>query len=175
MDETCELPLFSLRKDSKAWVTAFPLLQPQPQEDKDFLLLGDPLNERTPKKSENKKKKSILVFDKLQSNFLIFNHEGKFLSESSNSDSFGNSKLFLEPLSSTGLFIKADPSIPIIYFGFALMMGTTCLSYLPYTQLWVFYQSKRVWIGGLTNRGKIQLETQLESLIRGAESFYKQP
>ena len=71
---------------------------------------------------------------------------------------------------STGLLIKYDPSIKIIYFGFGLLMLTACLSYLPYTQIWVFNQNKNSWLGSSTNRGKIQLEIEFENLIRYIEN-----
>jgi hypothetical protein len=45
-------------------------------------------------------------------------------------------------------------------------MITTCLSYLPYTQIWLFQQRNQIWIGSNTNRGKIQLEIEFENLIR---------
>jgi hypothetical protein len=53
-------------------------------------------------------------------------------------------------------------------------MLTTLLSYLPYTQFWVFENSKDIWIGSSTNRGKIQLEIEFENLIREMENkLYK--
>ena len=50
-------------------------------------------------------------------------------------------------------------------------MITTSLSYLPYTQIWIFSQRKNSWIGSLTNRGKIQLEIEFENLIRYIENL----
>jgi cytochrome c biogenesis protein len=85
-----------------------------------------------------------------------------------------------EILPSTGLLMKYDPSISFIYLGFGLLMITACLSYFPYTQIWIFNQKKFCWIGSSTNRGKIQLEIQFENLIRSLESqltksiFFKQ-
>jgi hypothetical protein len=49
-------------------------------------------------------------------------------------------------------------------------MITTSLSYLPYTQIWLFSQRKNSWIGSSTNRGKIQLEIEFENLIRYIEN-----
>ena len=49
-------------------------------------------------------------------------------------------------------------------------MLTTLLSYLPYTQFWVYENSKNIWIGSSTNRGKIQLEIEFENLIRETEN-----
>ena len=48
-------------------------------------------------------------------------------------------------------------------------MITTSLSYLPYTQIWIFNDKENCWIGSLTNRGKIQLEIEFENLIRYIE------
>ena len=73
-------------------------------------------------------------------------------------------------LPSTGLLIKYDPSIQLIYLGFALLMLTTLLSYLPYTQFWIFENSRNIWIGSSTNRGKIQLEIVFENLVREMEN-----
>jgi hypothetical protein len=49
-------------------------------------------------------------------------------------------------------------------------MITTGLSYLPYTQIWIVHNSKNSWIGGITNRGKIQVEIEFENLIRYIEN-----
>ena len=48
-------------------------------------------------------------------------------------------------------------------------MITAAFSYLPYTQIWIFSQKENSWVGGLTNRGKIQLEIEFENLIRFIE------
>ena len=74
--------------------------------------------------------------------------------------------LVLDILPATGLQIKYDPSIFIIYLGFGILMITACLSYLPYTQIWVFHQAKNCWLAGTTNRGKITFEIEFENLIR---------
>ena len=73
-------------------------------------------------------------------------------------------------LPATGLLIKFDPSIKFIYLGFGLLIITTFLSYLPYTQFWIFEDKNNIWIGSSTNRGKIQLEIEFENLIRNIEN-----
>jgi hypothetical protein len=80
-----------------------------------------------------------------------------------------NNLTLIDILPSTGLLIKYDPSINLIYFGFALLMITTSLSFLPYNQIWIFNEKKNCWIGSVTNRGKIQLEIEFENLVRGIE------
>jgi cytochrome c biogenesis protein len=138
-----EFPVFSLKKNSKAWITWI----------------------------ESNKKNYTLVFDQLQNNFLVYDQNGKFSSLKNVGEKIDNEFLVVDLLPSTGLLIKYDPSIPIIYTGFGLLMVTTCLSYLPYTQIWIFHQASNSWIGSSTNRGKIQLEIEFENLIRYTENL----
>ena len=137
-----ELPLFSLQKNPKSWITWID------QSEETF----------------------TLIFDQLQNVFFVYNKDGTF-KEIKNMGEFLTPNLrILEILPSTGLLIKYDPSIPFIYLGFGLLMLTTCLSYLPYTQIWLFTQRETIWLGCTTNRGKIQLEIQFENLIRQIEN-----
>jgi cytochrome c biogenesis protein len=100
----------------------------------------------------------------------MYDQNGKYLGIGNLGETINNEFLLLEIIPSTGLLIKYDPSIPFIYGGFGLLIITTILSYLPYTQIWVFQQSSNNWIGCLTNRGKIQLEIEFENLIRKIEN-----
>jgi cytochrome c biogenesis protein len=112
-----------------------------------------------------------LVVDQFQEVVLLYDKTGKLIVEINRGDSFSsNSKYFLvEILSSTGLLIKYDPSILILYSGFGLLMITASLSYLPYTQIWIFQENRNCWIGSSTNRGKIQLEIEFENFLRYLE------
>ena len=138
-----EFPLFPLKKVSKSWIT---------------WITGSNGNE-------------ILVFDQLQNSFLTYDEAGVFLKVKSIGDEITGNLSILDILPSTGLLIKYDPSIQIIYFGFGLLMLTACFSYLPYTQIWIFHQKKNSWLGSSTNRGKIKLEIEFENLIRSLENL----
>jgi cytochrome c biogenesis protein len=137
-----EFPLFPLKKVSKSWIT---------------WITSSNGNE-------------ILVFDQLQNSFLTYDEAGVFLKVKNVGDDITGNLSILDILPSTGLLIKYDPSIQIIYFGFGLLMLTACFSYLPYTQIWIFNQKKNSWLGSSTNRGKIQLEIEFENLIRSIEN-----
>ena len=107
-----EFPLFSLKKNSKAWITWI----------------------------ETKEKTYSLIFDQLQNTFLVYDETGTFVSLKNLGDFIDNDSLILDIIPSTGLLVKYDPSIGTIYLGFGLLMITTSLSYLPYTQIWIFNQ-----------------------------------
>ena len=140
-----EFPLFSLNKNSKTWITWLK------DSDKNY----------------------SLIFNELNNHFLVYDENGTFLKQSVIGEILNKDYLIVDILPSTGLLIKYDPSIGIIYFGFGILMITTCLSYFPYTQIWIFYHKKNSWIGGTTNRGKIQLEIEFENLIRYIENQRK--
>ena len=146
-----EYPVFPLKKDTKTWITWI--------------------------KQENTN--LTLIFDQLENSFLIYNEKGEFIENKIVGDSISNSIKIIEIIPSSGLLIKYDPSIPIIYLGFGLLMITSTLSYLPYTQIWIVKNKKKhekiknIFIGGTTNRGKIQLEIEFENLIRYLERNLK--
>ncbi len=57
-------------------------------------------------------------------------------------------------ITSSGLIIKNDSSIPFIYFSFILIILGTLLSVIPTKQLWILVNenSKKIYMGGLSNR-----------------------
>jgi cytochrome c biogenesis protein len=136
-----EIPVFPLKNNSKSWITWI----------------------------KEKNQTQSLLFDKLQNTILVYDKEGNFINKKNINDPISNNLIFIDIIPSTGLLIKYDPSIPIIYLGFGFLMITACLSYLPYTQIWIFNDKKYCWIGSSTNRGKIQLEIEFENLIREIE------
>jgi cytochrome c biogenesis protein len=141
-----EIPLFSLEKNSKSWITWI---------------------------KANNNEIRTLILEQLQNSFSVYDEKGKFLNIYNIGDSIEGNKI-IEIIPSTGLQIKYDPSIIIIYFGFGLLMITAFLSYLPYTQIWIYNNSQNCWLGSLTNRGKISLEIEFENLIRDVEkNIYK--
>ena len=140
-----EFPLFSFNNNSKSWIT--------------WININD----------LPKQKSLALVFDQLQNIVFIYDENGNFINFKNTGDLIEENLRLIDILPSTGLLIKYDPSIVIIYFGFGLLMITTLLSYLPYTQIWILNEKNNCWIGSSTNRGKIQLEIEFENLIRYVE------
>jgi cytochrome c biogenesis protein len=145
-----EFPLFPLKNNSKSWITWI---------NEENILPNEP-------SGALKQDIKTLVFDQLQQIVFIYDEKGNFLNIKNNGEAISQNLIFIDILPSTGLLIKYDPSITIIYFGFGLLMITACLSYLPYTQIWICNTKKNCWIGSSTNRGKIQFEIEFENYIR---------
>lgn len=71
----------------------------------------------------------------------------------------------LDTISCTGLQIRFDPGTWVIYFGFALLIVSTFISYSSYSRLWVINQFSKLKIIGITNRSKQGFMLQILKLI----------
>jgi cytochrome c biogenesis protein len=110
----------------------------------------------------------IGIIDNLQGYCSIYSETGNFLGNLELNETF-NTKQFIslvEIISSTGLQIKIDPGIPIIYTGFLFLMISTLVSYLTYSQIWIIENNKRLFIGGTTNRANFDFELEFFKFIK---------
>lgn len=140
-----EVPMLVLTNQPKSWVTCV--------------------------KTENKV--YVVIFNQLQNKFLIYDNQGKFLRANNIGDIIGGEFIIKEFLPATGLLLKSDPTIPLMYFGFALLMITASLSYLPYTQIWVAHTRKLIIFGSAANRDKGKADVEFETLIRSTQGKLK--
>lgn len=110
----------------------------------------------------------IAIMDNLQGYCSIYNETGTFLGNLELNESFYNNQqtTLLEIISSTGLQIKTDPGIPLIYTGFFFLMISTLLSYLTYSQIWIIQKQKKLFIGGTTNRAIFDFELEFFKFIK---------
>jgi cytochrome c biogenesis protein len=102
-----------------------------------------------------------LIAKDLQGTVLIYDTTGKLLSSVRTGGSTivnGINLQILELIGSTGLQIKADPGIPIVYTGFALLMAGVVMSYFSHSQIWAFEKDDKLYLGGRTNRAQIVFE-----------------
>jgi cytochrome c biogenesis protein len=63
-----------------------------------------------------------------------------------------------EIITSTGLQIKKDPGVLIIYLSFFILMLSILVSYTSYSQLWIIHSNNTIQIFGLTNRAELNFE-----------------
>jgi cytochrome c biogenesis protein len=70
-----------------------------------------------------------------------------------------------EVVGSTGLQIKADPGIPMVYLGFGLLMVSVLMSYASHSQIWVLEADNRLYLGGKTNRAKVVFEREVIGIL----------
>jgi len=110
----------------------------------------------------------IALSDNLEGYCSIYSETGAFLGniELNETVNFKEPFTLLEIISSTGLQIKTDPGIPVIYSGFFFLMISTLISYITYSQIWVIQKNTKLFIGGTTNRALFDFELEFLKLIK---------
>lgn len=109
-----------------------------------------------------------ILIDNLEGYASVYNDAGTFLGNLELNETF-NSNLpitLTDIISSTGLQIKSDPGIPLIYAGFFLLMVSTLISYITYSQIWIIQYNRQVFVGGTTNRATFDFELEFFELIK---------
>ncbi|MFP4123183.1 MAG: cytochrome c biogenesis protein [Coleofasciculus sp.] len=110
---------------------------------------------------------SLLAKD-LQGTVLVYDAKGKLVStvRSGMSTQVNGVNLRLKELiGSTGLQIKADPGIPIVYTGFGLLMVGVIMSYVSHSQIWALQKGDRFYVGGRTNRAQVSFEREVIEIL----------
>lgn len=72
-------------------------------------------------------------------------------------------------IGSTGLQIKADPGIPIVYTGFGLLMVGVVMSYVSHSQIWALKVDNSLYLGGKTNRAQVGFEQEFLAILTALE------
>ena len=110
----------------------------------------------------------ITIIDNLEGYCSVYNENGQFLGniELNETINFKIPITLLEIISSTGLQIKTDPGIPIIYLGFFFLMVSTLISYITYSQIWIIQKNQQIFIGGNTNRAIFEFELEFFKFIK---------
>ncbi|MEH2192214.1 MAG: cytochrome c biogenesis protein [Nostoc sp.] len=110
---------------------------------------------------------SLLAKD-LQGMVLIYDVTGKLVDtvRTGMSTEVNGVKLkILDVVGSTGLQIKADPGIPIVYSGFGLLMLGVVMSYFSHSQIWALQKGDRLYVGGKTNRAQVAFEQEVLEIL----------
>ena len=111
---------------------------------------------------------NVIIIDNLEGYCSVYNEIGQFLGniELNETGNFKTPLTLLEIISSTGLQIKTDPGIPVIYLGFFFLMMSTLISYITYSQIWIIQKNQQIFIGGNTNRAIFEFELEFFKFIK---------
>ena len=70
---------------------------------------------------------------------------------------------------STGLELKADPGVPYVYAGFALLMVSTLVSYASHSQVWALQagsgEGRVLHVSGKTNRAALGFGAEMDAAL----------
>jgi cytochrome c biogenesis protein len=110
---------------------------------------------------------SVVAKD-LQGTVLIYDSQGALLTtlrEGLSTQVNGVTLAIVEVVGSTGLQIKADPGIPLVYAGFGFLMVGVVVSYVSHSQIWALQQEQKLYVGGRTNRAQVTFEREVIDML----------
>ena len=104
----------------------------------------------------------LIIVDNLEGYGSIYDEKGHFLGniEINEKMYFFRFIALSQIIGSTGLQIKIDPGLPIIYLGFFFLMISTFISYVTYSQVWIVQKKGQTFVGGTTNRAIFEFELE---------------
>ena len=110
---------------------------------------------------------NILLDTVLTGTSLVYNNDGNLLGVSELNEPFSSNESvqFIDLITETGIQIKADPGLPLIYLGFFLLIISIITSYQSYSQIWVWPLGDGLNIAGTSNRSKFEFEFELLNLV----------
>lgn len=109
----------------------------------------------------------FFIITSLEDKILMYNASGHLIEAIKVKETIKiNNKSFTikEIMTSTGVQIKTDPGLQIVYIGFLMLMISVTISYLSYSQIWISNISKKIQnlsLTGITNRAKLSFEEDL--------------
>ncbi len=110
---------------------------------------------------------SLLAKD-LQGTLLVYDTSGKLVSTvraGMATEVNGVTLKIDDVIGSTGLQIKSDPGIPIVYTGFGLLMLGVIMSYFSHSQIWALQKGDHFYVGGRTNRAQVAFEREIIGIL----------
>ena len=117
--------------------------------------------------------KVLVVLQDLTGKYLLYDSEKRLLGQSDIGHKIffnGNELRLNKILPSTGLQIKSDPGIPLVYIGFLFLIFSVLLSYTSYFQIWVVKKQNKVYVYGDTNRAIYFFEKSILEIINNVQS-----
>jgi cytochrome c biogenesis protein len=74
-------------------------------------------------------------------------------------------------ITSTGLQVKSDPSINLVYFSFFLLIISIYISFFTYSQIWLIELAENTKIGGNSNRSVLFFQEDFRKIVRRSINF----
>ena len=112
----------------------------------------------------------LLTVNSEQGPVTIYNNNGtKLITLSNNKEAEIKGTLIriINIIPSSGLLLKRDPGVPVVYTSFAIILLGGSLSIISTKKIWILHEKEKslIYIGGLSNRNLTGLSKELPKLI----------
>lgn len=109
----------------------------------------------------------ILLLSNLHDIVKCYTNNGDFISDIPAKQNVSVQDLpikIIDIISSTGLEVKKDTGIPIIFFSFLILMISSSVSYISYSQIWIIQNRYKTQIFGYTSRAQLTFEEDIYTI-----------
>ena len=110
----------------------------------------------------------LLVLQDLTGKLSIYDSDKNIIAELEVGKEFvlnGHTLRLTSIVPSTGLQVKSDPGTLFVYTGFLMLMLSTLLSYVSYSQIWAFKDTNNLYMAGQTNRAIYYFEKYFTTIL----------
>nr|QCI05139.1 cytochrome c biogenesis protein ccs1 [Centroceras clavulatum] len=107
----------------------------------------------------------FLILTRLNSFIYLYNDMGEFVHQISLNQVINLDQTYfriIEIMTSTGLQLKVDPGLFYVYIGFGLLIVSTFVSYISYSQIWFSIKNDTCYLAGSTNRAILDFEEEFQ-------------
>lgn len=111
---------------------------------------------------------SILITD-LKDSVLIYDKDGILITKTKYglwNVVYGVPIVIQDLMTSTGLQIKIDPGIQVVYLGFLILMISISTSYQSFSQIWANSSGDTLYFSGFTNRAFLSFEDEVSLIYK---------
>ena len=149
-NQTVQLPLKKLTLNNrKVWVGSLPL-----------------------DVSNGKIKTYTIVINDLFGNLLLYDDQGQLISSCLVGQEIklnNNTDInFAQFITTTGLQIKTDFGLPFVYFSFFLLIISSFISFISYSQIWELETSTNLLVAGKSNRAVLFFQENLKRFLQSS-------
>ena len=122
------------------------------------------------KLSQANEQNFTVVINDLKGKIVLYDSKGNFVQEVLLGESVNVEKdvqvQFSDFITSTGLQIKSDPGINVVYSSFLLLMVSIYVSFFTYSQIWFVESKDKLTVGGKSNRAVLFFQQEFRKLIK---------
>ncbi len=112
----------------------------------------------------NTNKRLSFIISNLEDDIKCYDNQGHFITSMNLQKTYIIDHIPIQIrsiLTSTGLQIKADYGIGLIYISFGVLMISILISYFSFSQIWISQKHNKITIGGNTNRAYLNFEEDI--------------
>lgn len=110
----------------------------------------------------------LIVIEDLTGNYLVYDSGKQIIGRGEVGHPIlvnGQQLCVSKIIPATGLQIKSDPGIPVVYTGFLFLIISAIFSYTSYSQVWAIKLNEQLHVYGITNRGVYFFEKNMLNVI----------